>query len=65
MLEKDLKKFKMIQESIQDRVIASRPGGKELLAETEEQREEIRVQNLKENLVRQDAHIVSADQKRL
>lgn len=34
-LEKDLKKLKMTEENIRNRQIAARPGGAELLAETE------------------------------
>lgn len=34
-LEKDLKKLKMTEENIRNRQIAARPGGAELLAETD------------------------------
>ena len=45
-LEKDLKKLRMSEENIRNRQIAAKPGGAELLAETEEDRENIRIAKL-------------------
>lgn len=42
-MEKDLRKLKLTEENIRNRQIASRPGGQELLAETEQDRENIRI----------------------
>ena len=64
-LEKDLKKFKMVEENIQNRKIMQQPGGAAKLAETEQDRENIRIANLHQDVEENGAHIVSADEKRL
>ena len=65
VFDKDMKKFKMLQEAIQDRGIATQPGGKAFLAETDEDRKNIRIKKLQDEMERQDAHPLYVGEERL
>jgi hypothetical protein len=64
-LEKDMKKLKMLEENIKNRRIREMPGGEEFLAQTDETRQQKRIENLKNQVKSQDAGVIHVDEKRL
>jgi hypothetical protein len=64
-LEKDIEKLKRLEENIQRRKIQSQPGGSAFLEETDEDRERMRIDGIKQDVEAEGAYIIWADEKRL
>ena len=63
-LEKDIEKLKRLEENLQRRKVQSQNGGI-FVEETEEDREKIRIDNLRIALEAESGYILSADEKRI
>lgn len=64
-LEKDIEKLKRLEENIQRRKIQNQPGGAAILDETDEDRERMRIDGLKQAVEQEGAYILHVDEKRL